>query len=582
MLRVLRAQRDGAARRPPRKSSRTPRAQVWQNAGTAYAWPEDDVEAVASKPSVGVAFSGGGTRSYAASVGVAQALEALGLLSKIKYMSGVSGGSWFVSALAYDQSDDEAALLCRHRGGNGVRHARRLSRPVSFRLIFGRAIVSRSVHVCPRTRARGTLAIVSRNGLEAYVFLRDVESPCSRPGPYAPPSNLTLEYLADLPAGCMADATTYNFIGEVVAKAAGDIFDKEELFSTVWEEVVDEAIFRPRGIASKSRAALSAKAAEDARARSPNLAAYPFVWPRRLDAVPFPISSGTLLGPVALSPYARHNRSFTIVQHTPIYSGNPYTSTVTYNSQDGCDDDDHCVTATDSVRVGGLFSAYAYGADVPLRNASLAPGQRSGELAVLAPKDGATVQRAAAMSSMAPAAWFANESPELLGVTLSEEYAYAPDAPAASARLFYTGDGGVLENNGLIPLLQRGLDRVVVFANTLTPLADRAAWDPAARAPTASDIDANIPALFGIVVEDAPSVIDVAVGTDYSSIQVFRCVEINQWNGRVQQNFKPLYLDQIEVDSADFWTNRLLSSSSRSTAKEFASKLSHTRTLKSG
>ena len=62
------------------------------NAGAAYAWPEDDVEVVASKPPVGVAFSGGGTRSYAASAGVAP-LEALGLLSKIKYMSGVSGGS---------------------------------------------------------------------------------------------------------------------------------------------------------------------------------------------------------------------------------------------------------------------------------------------------------------------------------------------------------------------------------------------------------------------------------------------------------------------------------------------------------
>jgi len=59
-------------------------------------------------------------------------------------------------------------------------------------------------------------------------------------------------------------------------------------------------------------------------------------------------------------------------------------------------------------------------------------------------------------------------------------------------------------------------------------------------------------------------------------------VEINQWNGRVQQNFKPLDLGQIEVDSADFWTNRLLSSSFRSTAEELASKLSHTRTLKSG
>ena len=59
-------------------------------------------------------------------------------------------------------------------------------------------------------------------------------------------------------------------------------------------------------------------------------------------------------------------------------------------------------------------------------------------------------------------------------------------------------------------------------------------------------------------------------------------VEINRWNGRVQQNFKPLYLGQIEVDSADFWTNRSLSSSSRSAAEELASKPSHTRTLKSG
>jgi hypothetical protein len=59
-------------------------------------------------------------------------------------------------------------------------------------------------------------------------------------------------------------------------------------------------------------------------------------------------------------------------------------------------------------------------------------------------------------------------------------------------------------------------------------------------------------------------------------------VEINQWNALSSKNFKPLYLDQTEVDSADFWTNRLLSSSSRSTAEEIASKLSHTRTLKSG
>ena len=60
------------------------------------------------------------------------------------------------------------------------------------------------------------------------------------------------------------------------------------------------------------------------------------------------------------------------------------------------------------------------------------------------------------------------------------------------------------------------------------------------------------------------------------------CVEINHWFGGSPPNFRTLYLGQIEVDSADFWTNRLLSSSSRSTAKESGPNSSITRTLKSG
>ena len=59
---------------------------------------------------------------------------------------------------------------------------------------------------------------------------------------------------------------------------------------------------------------------------------------------------------------------------------------------------------------------------------------------------------------------------------------------------------------------------------------------------------------------------------------VNRCVEINHWFGGSPPNFRTLYLGQIEVDSADVWTNRLLSSSSRSTAAV----LVHTLTLKSG
>ena len=60
-----------------------------------------------------------------------------------------------------------------------------------------------------------------------------------------------------------------------------------------------------------------------------------------------------------------------------------------------------------------------------------------------------------------------------------------------------------------------------------------------------------------------------------------RRVEINRRFGTSRPNFEILSLGHIEVDSADFWTNRLLSSSSRSTAEEILSKLSRTLTLKS-
>ena len=55
----------------------------------------------------------------------------------------------------------------------------------------------------------------------------------------------------------------------------------------------------------------------------------------------------------------------------------------------------------------------------------------------------------------------------------------------------------------------------------------------------------------------------------------------NQRAGTSQANFKILSLGQIEVDSGDSWTNRLVSASSRSRAEKLASKRSRKRTLKS-
>ena len=58
--------------------------------------------------------------------------------------------------------------------------------------------------------------------------------------------------------------------------------------------------------------------------------------------------------------------------------------------------------------------------------------------------------------------------------------------------------------------------------------------------------------------------------------------DIDRRHGRFRQNFTPLHLGHIAADSADVWTDRSLSSSSRSAAEELASRPSRTRALKSG
>ena len=81
------------------------------------------------------------------------------------------------------------------------------------------------------------------------------------------------------------------------------------------------------------------------------------------------------------------------------------------------------------------------------------------------------------------------------------------------------------------------------------------------------ELDKHEKALLGNVV--APS--DVAVSVD-----------CEHWFGGSPPNFRTLYLGHFHVDSADFWTNRSLSSSSRSTAEESRPNRSMTRALKSG
>ena len=80
---------------------------------------------------------------------------------------------------------------------------------------------------------------------------------------------------------------------------------------------------------------------------------------------------------------------------------------------------------------------------------------------------------------------------------------YWPVTTSADApdTLLTFGDGGNLENYGLIALLRRKVTQIVVFINTGTPL--NVDYDPATP-PGETDIDYNLTTLFGYTGRTAP------------------------------------------------------------------------------
>jgi hypothetical protein len=79
---------------------------AWQSVGESYTFPEVDYPDIQMKENVGMTFSGGGDRSYTASIGYLGAFHELGYMSRIKYMAGSSGGSWATVVYSYFQLDD--------------------------------------------------------------------------------------------------------------------------------------------------------------------------------------------------------------------------------------------------------------------------------------------------------------------------------------------------------------------------------------------------------------------------------------------------------------------------------------------
>lgn len=64
-----------------------------------------------NKPNTAIAFTGGGSRAYVASMGILTALYELDLIKNIRYVAGISGGAWATTTFSYAQNVTDDVLL---------------------------------------------------------------------------------------------------------------------------------------------------------------------------------------------------------------------------------------------------------------------------------------------------------------------------------------------------------------------------------------------------------------------------------------------------------------------------------------
>jgi len=81
--------------------------------------PELQLANIAVRPASAILFSGGGSRSFTATIGYLAALTELGLLDSTRYISGVSGGSWATVLYAFSNSSSNNSNSSSSSSGGG-------------------------------------------------------------------------------------------------------------------------------------------------------------------------------------------------------------------------------------------------------------------------------------------------------------------------------------------------------------------------------------------------------------------------------------------------------------------------------
>jgi len=387
-------------------------------------------------------------------------------------------------------------------------------------------------------------------------------------GPIRAPQDITWPSLGELDPNCLGHTATQSLRDTLI-----ELVDKvpERL---LWISAIGEIFFKPFGIYEHAAPAcftLNRTSENDIKSRNTyNGRLNPVLQQIRFYKVraggdsprPYLIINASLIGPKALAPFKREG--LIAIEFTPLYAGSPLGREVTYKHESG--------NISSTWVGGGYIEPFAFGggapSDMPYDCSRSAPPSLCSRVPV--PPDIFRLADASGASSAAFAGYMETESifKDLGLKNLSPEESYWPvraDTPV-SATTFMLGDGGILDNYGVMALLRRQVENIVVFINTDTKLDLTLDPTPPSNAPTnwpnheASRIDYSLAPLFGFpYVDDGISMVHnrVFAEDDFREVVVkLQCAKNppdNQGTDHPNINSTVMAATRLRVQVNDWW-----------------------------
>eukprot|EP00947_MAST-08B_sp_MAST-8B-sp1_P002001 g2001.t1 len=478
-----------------------------------------ELASVMGKRNVGVAFTGGGTRAMTCAMGQLRGLIELDLLRHVRYISGISGGSWATHVFSYYQ---------RGTPGVATNDSQLLGPIIPPEEMISLDVLKPMDPLCSRHAWTDDALDEDRKRL-LDALSETYNSESLRP-PAAAAAAASDDHRPVHPQhGRRTAAGAGRNVADLGSWAFGELFLKpfgiKGSDSFTWDSASradilarnpalqqhQEQNLKQKGDTDKDETRINQSSSSSSASSSK------LILPSNIDEHPFPIVGMTLLGPLRLAPFNEKNRStmYQLLEITPLYIGQIDTVNVTYVPHDGA----LAGSGARAVTVGGLVEPFAFGGAAPARG--LEPGQSTGVLDVPLPGGGQGFDRGFSLNDATFSSSFAaGETISLIDlpginslVGLKTEY-WSPSLESPAAETNLLADGGDFENVHLIGMLKRRVESIILFINTNQPLHSRSAWDPRTERPRSNTTDDMWPYFFGINV--VPADADEAAQQKYS------------------------------------------------------------------